>query len=42
MMNIVLIGYRCSGKTTVGEILARDLDREFVDTDRLVGEGGIC
>lgn len=35
-MNIVLIGYRCSGKTTVGKLLARDLEREFLDTDRLV------
>jgi len=37
-MNIVLIGYRCSGKTTVGKILAQDLGRQFVDTDRLVEE----
>ncbi|MCG2777724.1 MAG: shikimate kinase [Pseudomonadota bacterium] len=37
-MNIVLIGYRCSGKTTVGKLLARDLEREFLDTDRLIEE----
>lgn len=37
-MNIVLIGYRCSGKTTVGKLLAQDLGREFVDTDRLMEE----
>lgn len=36
VMNIVLIGYRCSGKTTVGKLLARDLKREFLDTDRLI------
>jgi len=32
-MNIILIGYRCSGKTSVGNRLARELAREFVDTD---------
>jgi shikimate kinase len=37
-MNIVLIGYRCSGKTAVGKTLARDLDREFLDTDALIEE----
>ena len=35
-MNIVLIGYRCCGKTTVGRLLARKLGREFLDTDRLI------
>ena len=38
-MNIVLIGYRCSGKTTVGKILAGDMARAFVDMDRLIEEG---
>ncbi|MBC8176041.1 MAG: shikimate kinase [Deltaproteobacteria bacterium] len=37
-MNIVLIGYRCSGKTTVGKLLGRELKREFLDTDRLIEE----
>jgi shikimate kinase len=32
-MNIVLIGYRCSGKTSVGKLLASHLGREFVDLD---------
>ena len=32
-MNIILIGYRCSGKTSVGERLARELAWGFVDTD---------
>ena len=35
-MNIVLIGYRCSGKTAVGKILARELGRDFLDTDGLI------
>ena len=35
-MNIVLIGYRCSGKTVVGKILARELARAFVDTDEAI------
>jgi len=35
-MNIVLIGYRCSGKTLVGRLLARDLKRNFLDTDHLI------
>lgn len=35
-MNIVLIGYRCSGKTEVGKILARKLGWPFVDTDQRV------
>lgn len=37
-MNIVLIGYRCSGKTVVGKTLARELGRAFLDTDTLIEE----
>jgi shikimate kinase len=33
--NIILIGYKASGKTTVGRLLANRLDYEFVDTDEL-------
>lgn len=32
-MNIILIGYRCTGKTTVGRALAKNLGWKFVDTD---------
>jgi len=35
-VNIVLIGYRCSGKSAVGKILARELGRDLVDTDVLI------
>jgi shikimate kinase len=40
-MNLYLIGYRCTGKTTLGRELARKLAREFVDMDDLlVAEAG--
>ena len=35
-MNIVLIGMRGSGKTTVGKILARKLGRRLTEMDRLI------
>jgi shikimate kinase len=35
-MNIILIGYRASGKTSVGRELARLLDRPFFDSDRMI------
>ena len=41
-MNIVLIGYRCSGKTAVSKVLARDLGRDFLDTDVLIEENEGC
>ena len=34
--NIILTGFMGTGKTTVGKILARKLNREFIDTDRLI------
>jgi shikimate kinase len=35
-MNIALIGYRGSGKTSVGKCLAQRLSLSFVDTDTLI------
>ena len=41
--NLVLIGYRGSGKTTVGRGAARRLDYDLVDTDeRIVAEAGMA
>lgn len=34
--NIALIGFMGSGKTTVGQLLAKKLDRKFIELDRLV------
>ena len=38
MDNLVLVGFSCSGKTTLGRNLARRLRLRFVDTDRLIEE----
>jgi shikimate kinase len=35
-MNIVLTGYRCTGKTSVGRLLAQMGGRPFLDTDELL------
>lgn len=35
-MNIFLIGYRCSGKTSVGRQLAHDMHWAFLDTDQIL------
>jgi shikimate kinase len=37
-MNIVLIGMRGSGKTTVGKILAQKLGKEFIEMDELIAQ----
>jgi shikimate kinase len=37
-MNIVLIGYRCSGKSLAGKTLADDLGLDLVDTDQVLEE----
>jgi shikimate kinase len=35
-MNIVLIGFMGAGKTTIGRLLAKDLNRKFYDCDNLI------
>ncbi|MDI6777233.1 MAG: shikimate kinase [Syntrophales bacterium] len=35
-MNVVLIGYRCTGKSSVGERLSQVLHLPFYDTDTLI------
>ena len=41
-MNIVLIGYRCCGKTSAGKLIAEKLGRRFIDTDELIVEKAGC
>jgi shikimate kinase len=41
-VNIYLIGYRCTGKTSVGRCLAECLGLRFVDTDARVIEAAGC
>jgi thymidylate kinase len=38
MKNIVLIGMPGAGKSTLGPLLARTLNRDFIDTDLLIQE----
>jgi shikimate kinase len=37
-MNIVLIGYRCSGKTSSGKMVAKKMKRDFKDIDVVIEE----
>lgn len=39
MKPIFLIGYMCSGKTTLGRALGRALGREFIDLDQRIEAG---
>jgi shikimate kinase len=36
MTNVVLVGFRCAGKSTVGRLVADRLRREFVDCDEYI------
>jgi len=35
-MNIILVGFRGTGKTSVGELLAREIKWKFVDADQYI------
>lgn len=35
-MKLFLIGYRCTGKTTIGKALARALNVDFIDLDEFI------
>lgn len=35
-MNIILIGMRGSGKSIIGRLLAQKLDKNFIETDKLI------
>ena len=34
--NIILIGFRCSGKTTIGRIISKKLSMELLDSDDMI------
>jgi shikimate kinase len=36
LFNVFLIGYRCTGKTSVGKLLSKKLGWPFIDTDSLL------
>lgn len=40
--NVVLVGMPSSGKSTVGKILARELNREYIDTDEEIERKENC
>lgn len=37
-MNLILVGYRCSGKSTIGALLAKRLGWTFCDLDSLIAQ----
>jgi len=41
-MNLFLIGYRCSGKTSIGKVLADRMEWSFIDTDDWVTAASGC
>ena len=41
-MNILLTGFMCAGKTTIGRKLAKLLEYNFIDTDMEIEEDQGC
>nr|NGX53950.1 Shikimate kinase [Chlamydiota bacterium] len=37
-MNVILCGFTCTGKSTLGREVAKQLDISFIDTDDLLGD----
>ncbi|MFN3550953.1 MAG: shikimate kinase, partial [Endomicrobiia bacterium] len=35
-MNIVITGFMCTGKTSVGKILAKEINFGYIDTDEII------
>ncbi|MBI4243507.1 MAG: hypothetical protein HY606_05405 [Planctomycetes bacterium] len=35
-MNLILTGYKCSGKSTIGKILSFKLEKEYIDVDEFI------
>ena len=40
--NLVLLGMMAVGKTTLGKIVAKNLDLSFIDTDRHIEKKILC
>lgn len=40
--NIVLIGFMGVGKTTIGQLVAKKLYRDFIDVDQEIEKSKIC
>lgn len=41
-MNIILCGFKCAGKTTIGKQIANYYEQKFIDTDEIILERYRC
>ncbi|MBR9698905.1 shikimate kinase [Candidatus Woesearchaeota archaeon] len=39
-MNLIIIGFKAAGKTTIGKMVAKKNDTHFIDTDDMIEEKG--